>query len=148
MMEFAPDFELPDQHGNAFKLKEALAEGAVVLFFYPKDNTYVCSQELKGFHLRKDEFADLNATVIGISSDSVSSHAGFAEQCGPQIRLLSDKGGKVRKAFGVKAHLLVIPGRETFVIAPDGRIVKRIREFGSHKVHIEGALEALMSEKK
>lgn len=142
-MEQAPDFQLPDQHGALFSLSDALTVGSVVLFFYPKDNTRVCTQELMGFHLRRGEFERLGATIVGISSDSKDSHANFADQCSSQIRLLSDKGGKVRKAFGVKAHLFFIPGRETFVIAQDGSIVERIREFGDHQVHIDGALKAL-----
>ena len=142
-MTIAPSFELKDQNDRSFVLTEALKEGPVVIFFYPKDQTRVCSLEVRGFHLLNDRFIELGAQVVGVSSDSTASHKKFAESCGPDIRLLSDKGAKVRKAFGVRSYLVLIPGRETFVIAPSGKIITHIRNFSDHKVHIDGALESL-----
>jgi len=139
----APLFELKDQHGQPFVLEEALKEGPVVIFFYPKDQTRVCSLEVRGFHSLNGRFVELGTQVVGISSDSQASHKRFAESCGPDIRLLSDKGGKVRKAFGVRSHLILIPGRDTFVIAPSRKILAHIRKFSDHQVHIDGALEAV-----
>jgi len=142
-MSTAPLFSLKDQNNVPFVLEEALKKGPVVIFFYPKDQTRICSLEVRGFHSLNDRFVELGAQVVGISSDSTSSHKRFVDNCGPSIRLLSDKGGKVRKAFGVRAHLILIPGRETFVIDQNRNIVFNIRNFNDHNTHIDRAMEAV-----
>jgi thioredoxin-dependent peroxiredoxin len=112
----APDFTLPSQSGDEVNLGDLLAERAVVLYFYPKDQTPGCTAEACAFRDSYDVFKEAGAEVVGISSDSVESHEGFAERNRLPFVLLSDKGGKVRKRYGVKATLGILPGRVTYVI--------------------------------
>ena len=142
-MNKAPLFHLNDQYGEPFSLEEALKSGPLVVFFYPKDHTRVCSREVRGFHFLHDRFKDLGAQIVGISSDDEKTHLEFSKTCGPSIRLLSDLGGNVRKAFKVRAHMILIPGRETFVIDQDRNIVQNIRNLSDHDAHIDGAVNAL-----
>lgn len=106
----APDFELPDQHGNPVRLSQFRGKCALVVYFYPKDDTTGCTIEACKF---RDDFARFQATgaeVLGISDDSTESHARFAAKYKLPFTLLSDKGGHVRKLYGVKKTLGVIPG--------------------------------------
>ena len=92
----APDFTLPSQSGEPVRLSDRLGERAVVLYFYPKDNTPGCTAEACAFRDSYEVFADAGADVIGVSSDSVARHAGFAGQHKLPFTLLSDQGGRVR----------------------------------------------------
>src|SRR5215470_17739362 len=112
----APDFTLPSQSGEPVRLSDRLGERVVVLYFYPKDETAGCTREACAFRDSYEVFAEAGAEVIGISSDSVESHAGFAGHHKLPFTLLSDKGGRVRKSYGVPATLGLLPGRVTYVI--------------------------------
>jgi peroxiredoxin Q/BCP len=120
----APDFTLPGSGpgGQSVTLSALVAKGPVVLFFYPKDDTPGCTVEACSFRDSYDEFAEAGATVVGISSDSVDSHARFASKHKLPMTLVSDEGGRVRRLYGVKANLGFIPGRATFVIDGGGII--------------------------
>jgi peroxiredoxin Q/BCP len=74
----APDFTLPAQSGEQVRLYDRLGEKVVVLYFYPKDNTRGCTAEACAFRDSHEVFAEAGAEVIGVSSDSVDKHAGFA----------------------------------------------------------------------
>ncbi len=139
----APDFVLESQDGTMVNLSEMLARGSVVVFFYPKDGSRGCTAEAGAFRESHARFRELGAEVVGISSDSVSSHKDFASDCDLPFRILSDKGGRVRRSFGVTPSLGLIPGRATYVIDRSG-IVREV--FSSQlqvKLHAERALEAL-----
>jgi peroxiredoxin Q/BCP len=112
----APDFTLPTQAGENFRLQDHIGERVTVLYFYPKDNTSGCTAEACAFRDSYEVFTDAGADVIGVSSDSVDRHAGFADKHSLPFTLLSDQGGRVRKAYGVPGVLGVIPGRVTYVI--------------------------------
>ena len=116
----APDFSLPASGGKIVTLSELLAKGPVVVFFYPKDDTPGCTAEACGFRDTHKDFLRAGAEVVGISSDSVDSHARFASKHALPMTLLSDVGGKVRAHYGVRASLGIIPGRATFVIDRSG----------------------------
>ncbi len=116
----APDFTLPSQSGEQVRLYDRLGERVVVLYFYPRDNTRGCTAEACAFRDSHEVFAEAGAEVIGVSSDSVDRHAGFAGRHDLPFTLLSDSGGKVRKSYGVPAVLGVLPGRVTYVIGRDG----------------------------
>lgn len=121
----APDFSLPSGSGQTVSLKDFLGKKSVVLFFYPKDETSVCTKEACAFRDQFEVFKDLGAEVIGVSSDSVQSHKSFADNHKLPYTLLSDDGGKLRKVYGVPTTMGIIPGRVTYVIDKDG-VVKHV----------------------
>jgi thioredoxin-dependent peroxiredoxin len=94
----APDFELEGTEG-LFRLSEHRGE-CVVLLFYPGDNTPVCTRQFCSYRDDADAFAQLDATVVGISSQSVESHASFTAKHGLTVPLLADPGSEVAKAYG------------------------------------------------
>lgn len=129
-MRQAPDFSLPDQMGKVRTLKEFRGRW-VVLYFYPKDSTPGCTTEACNFRDTRDSIAELgNAVVIGVSKDSVKSHAKFAEKHKLNFTLLSDESHEMIEAYdswGIKKFM----GREyegikrnTYIINPNGMIVK------------------------
>lgn len=121
--DLCPVFSLEDQFGNIFDFEQILGKRVIVLFFYPKDNTSGCIKEVCSFRDQYEVFKELGAEVIGVSSDSVSSHLGFAEKHRLPYTLLSDSKGELRKKFGVPKSLFgLIPGRVSYVIGTDRRI--------------------------
>lgn len=137
----APTFQLPDQNGRTFSLEEALRSGPVVVFFYPKDDTSGCTREACAFRDEHEDFVEAGATVVGISSDDVKSHARFAGKHHLPYRLLADVGGKVRAAYGVEGHLFgLVDGRVTFVIDPSGTVRHRHRALLAAEGHVDHAL--------
>ena len=141
----APDFTLPSQSGEMVSFHDLLGKRAMVLFFYPKDNTLGCTKEVCAFRDSFEELGRLDAEVIGISSDTVDSHRGFAEKHKLPFTLLSDQGGKVRSLYGVPTTLGLFPGRVTYVIDKEG-VVRHI--FSSQvnvEKHVEEAMRTLQS---
>ena len=140
----APDFTLAIQTGALVSLREFLGKTAVVLYFYPKDNTSVCTAEACAFRDSYDLFKGAGAEVLGISSDSVESHRQFATAHRLPFILMADADGLVRKRYGVPTAF-GLPGRVTYVIDKHG-IVRHIffSQFTSDK-HVTQALQALMS---
>jgi peroxiredoxin Q/BCP len=114
----APDFELPGPEGPV-RLADFRGKW-VVLYFYPADNTYGCTNEACSFRDAYEDFTDAGAEVIGVSSDSVDTHEKFAAKHNLPFMLLSDSDGALRKSYGVTKSLGVLPGRVTYVIDPDG----------------------------
>src|SRR5438045_4038679 len=117
----APDFTLRNQYGAPVTLSALWAEGPVVLFFYPKDDTAGCTREACAFRDAYQEFLRAGAQVVGISSQGQRSHQAFVEKNRLPFTLVSDEGGTVRERYGVKSSFLgLVPGRETFVIDRGG----------------------------
>ncbi|QLY33736.1 peroxiredoxin [Nocardia huaxiensis] len=144
--QIAPNFELADQTGTKRTLDSLLADGPVVLFFYPAANTPVCTAEACHFRDLASEFKALGASCVGISADSVDTQSGFAEKQGLNYPVLSDPGAKVAAEFGVKRGLLgaIVPvKRTTFVIDPDRTVAKVISSEMRAAVHADDALEFL-----
>jgi thioredoxin-dependent peroxiredoxin len=139
----APDFELFDQNLNKFKLSDCFKKKPVVIFFYPKDETKVCTKEACCFRDKYKDFLDHGAEVIGISCDSVESHQIFSEKHKLPYRILSDSQGNVKSAYGISRVLGIIPGRETFVVNKEGIIIKIYRDAFSGEDHVKEALEAI-----
>jgi peroxiredoxin Q/BCP len=100
----APDFELPGTHGP-FKLSDHRGE-RVVLLFYPGDNTMVCTKQFCSYRDRGDEFAALDATVVGISSQDLASHEGFAGKYSLNVPLLADEDKRVARAYSAYSSRL------------------------------------------
>ncbi|WP_117215395.1 peroxiredoxin [Allorhizocola rhizosphaerae] len=139
----APDFELPSHSGQTVRLGDFRGKSAVVLFFYPKDNTRGCTAEVCAFRDSYEVFAEAGAEVVGVSSDSVGSHERFAGQHNLQFHLLSDAGGRVRRAYGVASTLGFIPGRVTFVIDREGVVRHEFNSMTNVGGHIDGALKVV-----
>ena len=139
----APDFSLESQDGHKVSLQDYIGMKNVIMYFYPKDFTRGCTAETKTFSSNYDDIKNLEAEVIGISSDPVETHGRFANECGVRFPMLSDKGGKVRALYGVKSSLGVIPGRVTFVIDRQGIVRSVFSSQISPKRHISKALEVL-----
>jgi thioredoxin-dependent peroxiredoxin len=144
--DLAPGFTLPLQSREEVSLKDFLGKKrAIVLFFYPKDDTPGCTKEACAFRDGYEQFEKLEAEVIGVSSDSVRSHQRFAQRHGLSFVLLSDEEGEVRKLYGVPNTLGLFPGRVTYVIDDEG-VVRHVfsSQLGVTK-HVEEALMALES---
>lgn len=137
-----PSFTAKDTNGNLFDSQDYIGKQPLVIYFYPKDNTPGCTTQACSFRDNYQDFKDLGAEVIGISSDSVRSHIQFKSKFNLPFILLSDNDKKIRKLFGVQNNLLVIPGRETFVTDKNGTILLIFNSM-SAKIHIEKALEIL-----
>ncbi|RKS01944.1 peroxiredoxin [Flavobacterium sp. 102] len=138
-----PNFSAIDTNGNVFKSDTIVGSKTFVIYFYPKDDTRVCTEQACSFRDQYEDFKALGAEVIGVSSDSVKSHQKFTIQHNLPFILLSDADKKLRKLFGVPNDLLgLIPGRVTYVIDKDG-IVQLVFNSMSGKIHIEKALEIL-----
>ena len=141
--ERAPDFRLPALRGGEVSLSDFLGKKNVVLFFYPKDDTPGCTVEACTFRDAYEDFRDAGAEVIGISSDTIESHAKFAEHHHLPMQFLADAGGRVRAAFGVKPSLGLFDGRETFLIDKEGVIRHVFRSQVRVKQHVEESLAML-----
>jgi peroxiredoxin Q/BCP len=141
--ERAPDFRLPALRGGEVALSDFAGKKNVVLFFYPKDDTPGCTVEACTFRDAYEDFITAGAEVIGISSDSVGSHAAFAQKHGLPMQLVSDEGGKVRAAYGVKRTLGIMAGRETFIIDKQGVVRHVFRSQLRVKEHVAESLAML-----
>jgi thioredoxin-dependent peroxiredoxin len=139
----APDFTLPSQTGEQVRLSDQLGSHVVVLYFYPKDNTSGCTAEACAFRDSYEAFTDAGAAVIGVSSDSVDKHAGFAGKNKLPFTLLSDSGGKVRKLYGVPSTLALLPGRVTYVIDRDGVVRNIFNSMMNIGGHVNQALDTV-----
>lgn len=144
--QIAPDFELPDAHGQNVRLSDVLQQGWVVLFFYPKDQTPGCTAQACSFRDNHTDFKTLGAQILGISADSGQSHQDFIERQHLPYPLLSDPQGKVAQAFGVKKTLGLLPGRVTFVIAPDRKIHLAYASQFNPESHSQKALAVLKNQ--
>ena len=138
--DLAPEFTLPSQTGERVCLAEFRGSKAVVLFFYPKDGTAVCTKEACSFRDAYEDFVQAGAAVIGVSSDPVESHQVFASGHRLPFVLLSDADGSLRKAFGVPKTLGLLPGRVTYVIDKEG-VVRHVfsSQFAADR-HVSEAL--------
>ena len=139
----APDFELASASGKNVSLKEFTGKKNVVVFFYPKDNTSVCTAEACAFRDAYEDFLKEDAEVIGISSDSSESHQGFADKHKLPFVLLSDPGEKTRRAYKVPKSLGMIPGRVTFVIDKQGVVRHVFNSQMDSKKHVTEAMRIL-----
>ena len=139
----APDFTLASQSGEPVRLSDRLGERVVVLYFYPKDDTPGCTAEACAFRDSHEVFKEMGAEVVGISSDSVDSHKGFADDCSLPFKILSDADGEVRKRYGVPSSMGLLPGRVTYVIDKGGTVRYVFSSQLRATRHVQEALEAL-----
>jgi thioredoxin-dependent peroxiredoxin len=138
-----PKFIVKDSNGEDFNSETIVGIKPVVIYFYPKVDTPGCTTQACTFRDQYEDFKDLGAEIIGISSDSVASHEKFAKRYKLPFILLSDNNKKLRKLFGVPSDLLgLIPGRVTYVADKEG-IIQLVFNSMSSKIHIKKALEIL-----
>ena len=141
----APNVTLPLHDGTRVALADLWKEHVVVLFFYPRDDSVVCTKEACAFRDSFEKFVEAGATVVGVSGDSSEKHEGFASRNRLPFLLASDADGALRKAFGVPKTLGLIPGRVTYVIDRQG-IVRNIfsAQFAAD-AHVREAMDAVQA---
>jgi peroxiredoxin Q/BCP len=143
----APDFALPDQHGNPVTLSE-LKGKTVVLYFYPKADTPGCTTQACGIRDHRPEYDHADAVVLGVSPDPVKAVAKFDEKFGLGFTLLADEHHEVCDLYGVWVEKSMYgrkymgAERSTFVIGPDGTIKDVFRKVkpAEHDGLVLGAL--------
>jgi len=146
----APDFTIEAALGGkefTFSLKDALKKGPVVLYFYPKSFTSVCTVEAHEFAEAMEQFAAMNASVIGVSGDGIDVQKEFSKkECRDKFPVGADSTFHVIKAYDAAFELPVagpvFADRISYVISPQGKIVSAIKDSGAH-AHIENALKAV-----
>ncbi|WP_307783014.1 peroxiredoxin [Streptomyces sp. MBT53] len=143
------DFTLPDETGAERSLMELLAEGPVVLFFYPAALSAGCTAEACHFRDLAAEFAAVGARPVGISGDTVDKQQEFAGKNALGMPLLSDVDGTIRERFGVKRGFSLAPTkRATFVIGEDRTILEVVASELRMNTHADRALAALRAHRK
>ena len=141
----APDFSLPTAGGGRVRLRD-LKGKAVVLYFYPKDDTSGCTQEALRFTEKAADFARLGATVIGVSRDTVKSHDKFRAKHSLEVILAFDEDGAVCGLYGVWTEKSMYGRqymgieRSTFLIDQKGKIVNTWR-----KVKVTGHIDDVLA---
>lgn len=119
----APDFTLPSTEGE-IRLSERLSSGAVLLVFYPGDDTSVCTRQLCNYRDNLAVFSDLAVQVLGINPQSLDSHEAFAKKHRLPFPLLSDEGGTVCKQYAA-LNFLGMAKRALVLVGRDGRVLWR-----------------------
>ncbi|ANJ05849.1 peroxiredoxin [Streptomyces parvulus] len=138
------DFTLPDETGTPRRLSELLADGPVVLFFYPAALTAGCTAEACHFRDLAAEFAAAGARPVGVSGDTVEKQQEFTGRHTLGMPLLSDTDGAVRELFGVRRGFSMAPTkRVTFVIGRDRVVLEVVRSEIRMNTHADRALAAL-----
>ncbi|WP_436344332.1 thioredoxin-dependent thiol peroxidase [Natronorubrum sp. FCH18a] len=143
----APEFELPNQHGETVRRSDFEGEWLVV-YFYPRANTDGCTTEARAFNDAKPDFDDRDVTIVGISDDPVDDIASFAEEYDLEFDLLSDELGEVATLYDSYGEKQMFGNtfdgvfRNTYVVGPDGH-VEAVYEGVSPEGHAEAVLEDL-----
>jgi peroxiredoxin Q/BCP len=118
----APDFSVAASDGKTVHLKDYVGKGNIILYFYPKDDTPGCTKEACGIRDTFEEFKGLDATVFGVSFDSVESHKAFIAKYKLPFVLLADTDKKIATTYGVANESSPVASRVTFVINKAGKI--------------------------
>lgn len=141
--ESAPEFVLKDGDGNNWTLSDHRGK-SVVLLFYPGDNTPVCTRQMCSVRDHWSEYQATGAEVVGISTDTVESHQGFAEKHSLPLRLLSDQDGKVSAQYGMKSWLPGRSARGVVVIDKEGKIAySKVQPLSLFRPADEDVLDAI-----
>jgi peroxiredoxin Q/BCP len=142
----APDFTLPSQENKPISLHQYKGKW-VVLYFYPKDQTSGCSLEAHNFQRDQDKYKALNAVVLGVSLDTVESHATWCTKDSFTFKMLADPEHKVVDEYGVPLMNhgdMHFAKRETFLISPQGKVVKfwDVTDIQNHSEDVLAAIKA------
>lgn len=141
-----PAFALTDQNGKIFNSAAYVGKTILVVYFYPKDESMVCTKEACSFRDSFDAFTKAGAKVIGINAATVASHKSFSQHHNLQFTLLSDPDNKVYHLFGIKNNLFST-GRETFIIDLKGNIIYTHQAMLQGKGHADAALQFIKAAK-
>lgn len=143
----APDFSLPSEDGSQVSLKDFRGKW-VVLYFYPKDATPGCTIEAHNFQRDQPQYTQRNSVVLGVSVDTTESHKEFCSKQGLTFKLLADTEHKVVKEYGSTMNYngVEIAARNTFIISPQGKIVRAYTgvEPNKHSQEVLAALDELL----
>ena len=141
----APDFELADQDGQTHTLKDLLAKGPLILYFYPADFTPGCTKEACSFRDLHQELLRARLRVVGVSPQDVVSHKKFAEEHGLNFTLLADPDKSVIKTYDVDGPLGIGVRRGTYLIGRDGKIQDSVLadiRIGAHEAFVRNAIKS------
>lgn len=141
----APDFDLPDQHGKRHTLESLLADGPLILYFYPADFTPGCTREACTFRDLKKDLVAARLRVVGVSPQDAESHKRFAEKHGLNFPLLADPDKQAVKAYDLDGPLGFGVRRGTYLIGADGKIQDSVLadlRISEHEAFVKRALAA------
>jgi peroxiredoxin Q/BCP len=141
----APEFDLQDQHGKRQTLASLLADGPIVLYFYPADFTPGCTKEACSFRDLQKDLVAAKLRVVGVSPQDVDSHKRFAEKHGLDFTLLADPDKRAVKAYDVDGPLGFGVRRGTYLIGKDGKIQDSVLadlRIAEHEAFVRAALAA------
>ena len=141
-----PLFSLKDQDGKTFNMKDSVGNNVFVIFFYPKDESMVCTKEACTFRDSMNLFKQYGIQVIGINQGSIESHKKFQQDDNLNFELLSDPDETVIKEFGVKGGLFT--QRVTFVVDTSGEIIFKTESTTDGKKHVRETLAFIRQMKK
>jgi peroxiredoxin Q/BCP len=139
-----PNFTLKDQNGKTFDIKEEVGKHILIVYFYPKDESMVCTKEACAFRDSFNDYTKAGAQVIGINGGTVESHKKFEEHYKLPFILLSDPDNKVYKMFGIK-NKFFMTGRQTFVVDMKGKIAFSYESMMEGTEHAKQALAVVKS---
>ena len=142
-----PTFSLLNQDGKTFNISDYIGKKVLVIYFYPKDESMVCTKEACAFRDSFDSFTKAGAMVIGVNGGTVASHKEFQQHYKLPFTLLSDPGNRIYNEFGVKGKMF-FSGRETFVIDLKGKVVYTHEAMLEGKEHSDDALAYIISANK
>jgi thioredoxin-dependent peroxiredoxin len=143
----APAVEGKDQSGKDWKLSDELGKKAVLLYFYPKDDTAGCTKQACGFRDSITELDSSDIKVVGVSCDTSESHQKFIEKYSLNFPLIADTDGKIAQAFGVKMKDRNMARRVSFLIGKDGKVT-HVTDSGNADQHITEMKKAAIDLKK
>jgi len=138
----APSFQAQDHSGKVWKLDDVLKREAVLLYFYPKDDTPGCTKEACGFRDRMDELKKDGVQVLGVSFDSVESHRQFSSKHNLSFPLLVDSDGKIADSYGARMPGKNMARRVSFLIGKDGKIA-HVTDTPNAETHLSEMQEAV-----
>ncbi|MBN3582355.1 peroxiredoxin [Algoriphagus aestuarii] len=142
----APDFALASTGDKNITLSKDYKGKAVIVYFYPKDFTRVCTAEACEFRDKFEDFRELSIPILGISKDDIASHEKFKKEYKLPFDLLSDPTGKVCKAYDALVPLIKMPKRITYLLNEKHEIEASFSEMFEAKTHIESMLKNIKKE--
>ena len=146
--DLAPEFSAQDQHGKIITLSSALERGRLILYFYPRDFTPVCTAQACTFRDASEGLSQLGATVIGVSKDSAASHQRFSDKHSVPFSLLDDPERRIIKAYKATLPILGNTLRVSYVIDTNRRVLGAFHHelsAAKHLSDVQRALEAAKS---